>query len=46
LGDVVFINYSAPDATAEFELVFTLDYSVPVERALRVLYRRCDGAGR
>ncbi len=37
IGEMVLINFSVPDATAEFELLFTLDYSVPPDRALRVL---------
>ena len=37
MGESVLINFSDPDATAEFELIFTLDYSVPPDRALRVL---------
>jgi CRP-like cAMP-binding protein len=37
IGEMALINFSVPDSTAEFELLFTLDYSVPPERALRVL---------
>ncbi|HET7770671.1 MAG TPA: mechanosensitive ion channel family protein, partial [Chloroflexota bacterium] len=37
LGEMVVTNFSDPGSTAEFELLFSLDYAVPTERALRVL---------
>ena len=37
LGEMVVTNFSHPTTTAEFELLFSLDYAVPTERALRVL---------
>lgn len=38
MGAAVLINYSSPDHAARLEIPLTLDYSVPVERALRVLH--------
>lgn len=37
MGDMVVTNFSVPDTRAEFELVFNLDFTVPSDRALRVL---------
>jgi small-conductance mechanosensitive channel/CRP-like cAMP-binding protein len=38
IGDMVLTNFSDPSPLAEFELIFSLDYAVPVGRALRVLH--------
>jgi small-conductance mechanosensitive channel/CRP-like cAMP-binding protein len=37
IGDMVVTNFSVPNTLAEFELTFSLDFTVPSERALRVL---------
>lgn len=37
IGEMLVTNFSSPDPRAEFELIFTLDYSVPRDRALAVL---------
>ena len=37
LGEMIVTNFSVPDARAEFELQFSLDYAIPTARALRVL---------
>jgi small-conductance mechanosensitive channel/CRP-like cAMP-binding protein len=37
IGDMVVTNFSKPNTCAEFELLFSLDFSVPSDRVLRVL---------
>lgn len=37
IGDMVVTNWSKPDDRGEFELVFSLDFDIPVDRAIRVL---------
>jgi small-conductance mechanosensitive channel len=37
MGLTVLANYSVPSDISRFEVLFTLDYSVPPERAMRVL---------
>jgi small-conductance mechanosensitive channel/CRP-like cAMP-binding protein len=44
IGQSVVTNFSAPDTLSRFELLFHLDFTVPTERALRILQAGAQAA--
>jgi small-conductance mechanosensitive channel/CRP-like cAMP-binding protein len=46
ISESIVLNFSRPEPVGEFELVVTLDFEVPSERALRVLLAAVQAAAR